>query len=649
MSKEIVVYKQNRPELQIAIEEEKQKEENQTALINEALNIANNNEHLKLRIYEPPIIKSNIVNKRPTINPVIKKRLKDSTVYKYKKKNFNKKEMSANIVTKAFKNYVVNYLKLKQEVEEELLTEYAEFIKDTKVKVSTTLSKPLQYFIDQYNNSIKNNKGSKTIATYKTNVTKAYKNIINKGVELLNTNNCLDNFVLHDKIDEYIADHNKLYVRGSKFVLNLNTETNKYEFVVGEVSDDPKFKTYLQISVADQMVDNYWASKNPDNPEIRNPTILTTSEDYDDVINESINSINNNKNNMFDDPIIKDSETFRPYKEFSESFSKKDNNYINKTNSYVYMDTIVNVNNNKIYDTEEKKEKSYTSPGKTFEYDQSGTNNINKAEVLFGKRNVVEVTDQIVNNVFTSKTNQPSNIGLQFCIDNVSRTGKFFSEAKYYTSINYTRWYNLNIELKKMYYDEVTIQIENMFEYIKDENNKRKKNLLLEDINTYTNVLSNKELFNQDFYQNRPYMGIGISMNKFSPIVYSDGFLDNLPEELNRSEYERAITLQKQKFTPLMTDKKITKIIYKEGNKEIQEYFNDNFNRQIGVSERTPFDYYFTIAFNNLIGVWNFSNDINIKNNNPLESYKLGHAFDKQKNKGKNAVVLPIEVIIPKA
>jgi hypothetical protein len=139
-------------------------------------------------------------------------------------------------------------------------------------------------------------------------------------------------------------------------------------------------------------------------------------------------------------------------------------------------------------------------------------------------------------------------------------------------------------------------------------------------------------------------MGIGISMNKFNPIVYSEEFLESELYKKNKTAYDRAIVLQKQKFAPLMTDKKITRIIYKEGDESVQDRFNEEFNSQIGLSEVKPFNYFFSVAFSNVKTVYDYSNDENISNNNIIEFYALVHSFDEKSKNEKKAAGVPIEM-----
>jgi hypothetical protein len=175
---------------------------------------------------------------------------------------------------------------------------------------------------------------------------------------------------------------------------------------------------------------------------------------------------------------------------------------------------------------------------------------------------------------------------------------------------------------------------------------KKKVKKQLEIIRAYRDILSNKDEFDKDFYRNKPYFGIPITMNKFQPII--------IP---NEEDYYGVTSLeilkimkgnQGQLFIPEMINKKIVSIVQVGGlgdeyNKLMTKYIKEDMinNKQ--------FEFTITVRTKNSIGVYNYTSDKLADTDCILETYQPAYAKGKTKSdKSLNAVLIPIERFVRK-
>jgi hypothetical protein len=261
----------------------------------------------------------------------------------------------------------------------------------------------------------------------------------------------------------------------------------------------------------------------------------------------------------------------------------------------------------------------------------------------------MQVTDYIAMNYLPKDREY---LGKQFCIDNVDTTNCIFSEMKYYEAINYVSQYNINIQLKEVY---INILKDTLMNYIKQHtliSDKKTKKVIMDNINAIYKVLSDKKEFNKDFYKYRRYMGVGITMNKFNPIVFPDNFdfSDRIEGENFKTKLERVKASQGQLFAPIMKDQKIIRIemLTSKATPEVRANFNKKFNKFLKISDSNPYIFDVTTVFNKGVGVYPYSDDDLVENDFILGTYQAAYAWDDRYRTHFNAVLIPIEKFILK-
>lgn len=288
------------------------------------------------------------------------------------------------------------------------------------------------------------------------------------------------------------------------------------------------------------------------------------------------------------------------------------------------------------FDIESASEEFFKS-GKPAEFSICGPGN-KIAKELYGLKNPnFEVTDFVVEDA-------GSRLGGQFPIDNIDRDNKIFNEMKWYVSVNYRLAYNRAMKLKEMYYNDLLKmlidEIENYIDY-KDLGNTKKTKLTLENIETLKNILIDQDEFNKDYYKNKEYIGIGITMNKFNPVSIPEDY-DFEDNPSTKEQIEDVKSNQKQKFIPDIKQRKIRGMKSKSKN----EKFDDAFR---GIMNREEYDYTITCGFSDTMGVYNYTTDNYVKDDFILGTYKTGFPHDARSAKDYKGVIIPIEkFILPK-
>jgi hypothetical protein len=502
-------------------------------------------------------------------------------------------------------------------------------IKDNNTETITRITNELKKHIE----SRKESKADPQAHYYKTELAKAYIKSINDTISIiLKINNFAEISIIknaHNDITLWLSDLNEI------------NNNNQYQLENGnliKIEKEPtvkgKFDKNLSIDKAKKLIQNYW--------DTNNKSELTTNKSYnkyDKEINQIINQINDfiDNNGLIDQKYTsKDDKSFKKAIEFGDKFPDIDL-------AYSYMDTIT-VHGEKKLKTMDQKYKEYSSDGKSAEFSICGVNNPLAHKIYGIPTPDMQVSDFIVENILGS------GIGKQFCIDNIDTTNKIFSEMKDYAKCStFMSSYLLNIELKKLYINDLKVELNNLFEKYIIEKDLEKKATMKENIKIYRDTLTDIKLFEKDFYTNRNYIGIGVTMNKFNPIVVPDGY-DYSDGPNTKEHIEFVKSRQGQKFAPHMTDRKITHVTYEIKTKpDNVSKFNTEFNELIDV----PYSYVITCTFDQgkkygkkVIGVYNYTLDDLVKNDFILGTYKCGFAEDDRYKIYINSVIIPIEKFI---
>lgn len=411
----------------------------------------------------------------------------------------------------------------------------------------------------------------------------------------------------------------KFKIENNNLVVEVKEEGPKYEY---DKNLDP--------GVAEVQIKKYW--------EENKPTELETDEDLSDHINLMIEEITNVQEAMFDELMknIKPSEMKKIYdseedfynfelgKEFMKTIVVNGKKYFYKT-----------VKGKEVFD-EEKAEKEFYSSGKPGEFSICGVNNPN-AKMFYGvKKPNFQITDYIIENLIGG------GIGKQFPIDNIDQTNKIFNEMKSYnklSKLNYARCYNANISLKKCYYNTLLQELKEIIkDYIisKELNNKKQMKILEGDIETMYEVLTNKNSFDLDFYKNRKYCGVGITMNKFNPVSIPEGY-DFEDSPSTKKQIEKVASRQGQKFIPNIKNKYVVGMVKKSGEGKAQ--FDKGFKELIS---NDKYKYLFTCVTPDGVCVYNYTEDDDVKDDFILGTYKCGYSADDREG-NYNGVIIPIE------
>jgi len=475
----------------------------------------------------------------------------------------------------------------------------------------------------------------------------AYKDQINFGLELIEKNPNVDLSSISEVMETYVEELNKLIVKGAK----LKIENNALVEIPKDNDKDPwKQEKELTITGAGKAIKEYW--------ENNEETILKTSKLNSKDINDAITEINNAK--LFDD-LITDNEI-----EQSEELS---NNSVDKNTGIDYLKT-VSINNEKF--TKKEMNGLFTS-GKNLEFGVCGVGNSN-AKVLYNVRNPqMQVTDFIVDDIYLSKVKPlleairakqirkgykkkdiievpETSLGAQFCQDNIDIKNKIINEMKDYENLNYKNMFNKNIELKKIYADELKAELKDLISDYKLETKESKKKNILNVIKEYKKLLTDKNEFDKAFYMNKKYLGVAITINKWNPVEIPEEYYD---EDYDRDNYVNSVeqlelvkSQQGQKFIPHMKDKYVVKLEQVGGSSDkYNELMTKYLNEDVVKGQKYQFNV--TVRFSHGIAVYNYTKDDLVDNDFILGTYKTSYSHDKR-NLKYNSVLIPIEKYILK-
>jgi hypothetical protein len=423
----------------------------------------------------------------------------------------------------------------------------------------------------------------------------------------------------------------------------LNDPTNysdgrTYKLNEGKVvkEDKPKKESILPFTknIKSQtelkgIIKKYW----DENEKIK----LKPDDSYGEDINDMIDEINESiKTNLLDTPIDETSEIYKklkviefPNKTLSESYAKtiKNNGVSKYLNKYGKLGNLF--------------QHDYNASGKAQEFSICGKNNEIAKKLYNVKHPDIMITDFMVNNILGGE------VGSQFCCDCIDIPNRKIIEMKKYDGINYIEYYNLQIQLKKTYINDLKIELDKFIDQYLDtpKENKSLRKAYLTNITAIYNVLTNKDEFDKDFYKNKRYYGIGITMNKFNRIeIPSDYVYD---DKFNTKEMMEHVQMsQGQKFIPHFVNKQITKITRKPTKDTSKDNkFNKEFN-EIIKGDVKPYNFNITNVFSNILGVYDYTNDNLVENDFILGTYRCAYAYDDRDDLHYNAVLIPIEKFI---
>lgn len=435
---------------------------------------------------------------------------------------------------------------------------------------------------------------------------------LNKMKEFSKTGGTLP--AIEGDVNVLVADYNNTNPRTKLKIEGYNLEK------IIKVKEGFKYEKNLTITKAKEIINKYWS----ENEKIK---LEKDNEFIDSSINKLISNIN--KADIIDEEL---SAT-----EYEKAKALR-NDFPNKEYGFKYMKTI-KVNGEYKFLKEDGKpnipfmEKEYSSAGKPAEFCICGVDNPLAKKIYDVGHPNMEVTDYIVENI-TGKQ------GKSFPIDNVDLTNKIFSEMKYYQQIHYRNYYNINIQLKHVYknmlFDTFSTLTEKYNDSL-DKNNDKEAKVMLHNIKAVYNVLTNKDEFNKDFYKNRLYMGIGITINKFNPVKIPEGY--DFEGLITKERIDDVKSEQGQIYIPHITNRKVTAITRDTGSEEQRKLFDKEFKKKIGT---TPYTYDITCVCSDAISVYEYSNDDYVENDFILGAYQSAYSSDDQKGKF-GAVLIPIE------
>ena len=478
--------------------------------------------------------------------------------------------------------------------------------------------------------------------TNKAILIKTYKDTINYGLDLISKNPHINTVAISDKIDKYIEEMNKLILKGNKYEL---TTEGLVEIINETDKDIWKQDKGLSKKSATKFINEYYE----DNEAIELKPLKT----YEKEINDIINEINASK---IIDELLTDSDLIET--------SKLSESCVNKKIGTDYLET-VEIDG----ETLTKKEMDeLDTAGKRLEYGVCGSKNKNAITLFNVRKPQMQVTDFLISDIYHSKVKPelqlirdeqeasgvkksklievPENdLGAQFCQDNIDMKNEIINEMKDYNNVNYKNMYNINIELKKIYMNELKDEIKNLFEDYKTETSSKKLKKLMKQIEEKKELLTNKDEFDKSFYKNKKYMGIPITINKWNKVVVPDDYdYDDSPSTEEQINY--IIKSQGQKFIPYTDNRYI--IGYEQvggSSKEYNEKMTDYINEDLIQDKR--FQFMITVRFKNGIGVYNYTMDDLVDNDFILGTYKTSYAHDTRALKY-NSVLIPIEKYILK-
>ena len=472
--------------------------------------------------------------------------------------------------------------------------------------------------------------------------------IINSIIELDKIKNKTDKYhtslveIYIKNIDELMETLNKMYKIKqfiAEVIVNKNGK-NELNTVTVQTEKILPFEQNIKTQTeAENIIKAYWDPINNER------TILSKNDIYDEEINGYIGKINKMYNKMFDKEYDENSEESKKIDKFRKTFP-------DENKSKAYAETIIVNNKSKFFNSDGTQKTGKNKEGKTYNLYDHEYNSPGKAEEfsICGKNNTIARTLYKINNPnfqvsdFIVEDILKTGAGKYFCADNIDFNNKIINEMKKYTGVNYMKLCNLNIELKKIYYDELINKLRNFIQDYKNETNAKEREKIKEIIKIYNKILTNKDEFDKDFYKNARYIGIGVSMNKFNPIVIPENYNYN-DSPSTREMMSHVQKSQGQKFIPTFVNRQITEIECTKAGSVGYEKFNREFNEKLN-GKTTPYDFKITCAFSKVIGVYDYTNDKLLSDDFILRVYKCAYAHDDQKGTKFNAVLIPIEKFI---
>jgi hypothetical protein len=378
--------------------------------------------------------------------------------------------------------------------------------------------------------------------------------------------------------------------------------------------------------------------------------VLHVSIEFKDIIKEINDTV------LYEDKYTDD--MYEKSKELTMKLPNQDLAYkymkpiiINNKSKYYNADgtLIMTTMTNKVTDAVETVSllyKEYISPGKPSEFSICGLDNKLAKKIYGFEHPNIQNADYIVENILVQQ-NKKGGTSKQFCIDHVDTTNKIFSEMKAYksmTSLKYKEMYRANIKLKKKYINDLKKDLKiNLIGYLEEKSKKKsnedKLNGYKTNIDTLRKVLSDKKEFEKDFYKNKRYLGIGVTMNKFNKIIIPAGY-DFNDSPSKEKEILHVKESQGQKFVPHMKDRQIVKITSANGDTD----FDNAFNKEINISKKNSYDYMITCTLVDGVCVYNYTKDGLVVKDFILGTYKCAYPSDSRKHEYYNAVLIPIEM-----
>lgn len=560
-------------------------------------------------------------DRKVILNTIIKKKEKRGDEYKQEYAKY-KEEIKKNPLLKNQYNLVKltaqeiqdNYVN--NDVVDALIRKYKGKLTKTKTKAQEKQLNDEYTDVKIANKVLELEENKDTSVYAKQKYRDALKNTIkfglNKMKEYSKTGGTLQ--AVEGDVNVLVADYNNTNPRTKLKIEGYSLEK------ITKVKEGYKYEKNLTITKAKEIINKYWS----ENEKIK---LEKDNEFIDSSINKLISNIN--KADIIDDEL--------PATEYEKAKALR-GDFPDKEYGFKYMKTI-KVNGKYKFLKEDGKpntafmEKEYSSAGKPAEFCICGIDNPLAKKIYDVAHPNMEVTDYIVENI-TGKQ------GKSFPIDNVDLTNKIFSEMKYYQQIHYRNYYNINIQLKQVYknmlFDTFVIQIK-AYEEALLEGKEKKAKVMLQNIKAVYNVLTNKDEFNKDFYKNRLYMGVGITINKFNPVKIPEGY--DFEGLITKERIDDVKSEQGQIYIPHITNRKVTAITRDTGSEEQRKLFDKEFKKKIGTM---PYTYDITCVCSDAISVYEYSNDDYVENDFILGTYQSAYSSDDQKGKF-GAVLIPIE------
>jgi len=254
----------------------------------------------------------------------------------------------------------------------------------------------------------------------------------------------------------------------------------------------------------------------------------------------------------------------------------------------------------------------------------------------------------IINQSRPSK-NKVKSLGSQFIVDNIDFNNLIFNELKNYENISYENYYNMNLAFKKIFYEKLKERLDDQIG-IYDRSTPQKQVELKKIIDDFRDILTNKTKFEKKFYRECKYYGVGITINKFNKIdteILTPEFYRNAPDynpedpNYNKKLIQKVISKQGQKFSITTENKYITGLRQNE-NEKIKGEINNMFAEWFKGGKK--YNYNITTRFSNVTGIYDYTNDNYVENENILATYQTCYTSDWRDNfEDYKGVLIPIE------